>query len=82
MKLVFSERRQNMNPSTLEMVLMLLCNKELWSVKDINDIYMEKSIPLMDDEDDEDVESDDYDEGGVDCNGEVDVVQYDQNDSN
>jgi hypothetical protein len=80
MKLVFSERRQNMNPSTLEMVLMLLCNKELWSVKDINDIYMEKSTPLMDDEDDEDVESDD-DEGGVDCNGEVDVVQY-QNDSN
>ena len=42
---------------------------------------MEKSIPLMDDEDDEDVESDDA-EGGVDCNGEVDVVQYDQNDGN
>ena len=62
--------------------MILLCNKELWSVKDINDIYMEKSIPLMDDEDDEDVESDDDDEGGVDCNGEVDVVQYDQNDSN
>ena len=41
MKLVFSERRQSMEPSTLECMMMLTVNRELWNERTVNQVLKE-----------------------------------------
>lgn len=58
-KLILSDRRQSMHPSTLNNLLLLKLNMERWSVKDIQLLLNEigeddPDIVLSDDEDDED----------------------------
>lgn len=39
LKLVFSDRRKSLTPKHLEAVLYLLVNRNLWDVRDVNDIF-------------------------------------------
>lgn len=56
-KLVFSSLRQRMYPSTLENVMMLICNRDLWDLETVNDVHHSfANIPLEEDEiDDEEM---------------------------
>jgi hypothetical protein len=68
MKMVFSPRRQRMNPATIECVMMLLCNRDLWDLSTVNEIFHEnKSACNVNDVDDEE-EQDEEDENEENAN--------------
>ena len=59
MKLVFSSRRQSMYPRTLQNVMMLTCNRDLWNMDTVNDVYYDIQngpINIEDEESDEEDE--------------------------
>jgi hypothetical protein len=43
-KLVFSERRKRMSPETLEIILYLFCNYELWSPSTVQSACVDKRV--------------------------------------
>jgi hypothetical protein len=65
MKLIFSDKRKMMHPSTMEMIMMLLCNKDCWDVFTVNKIFLRNHKDVnVDDEDNDDIslESDNSDD--------------------
>ena len=66
-KLVMSDRRQSMNPTTLNNLLLLKLNHTFWTVSDIHSLLItigegEPDIEVSDDEEDKEESEDEEDE--------------------